>query len=360
MTDIQSNFQLQKYNTFQIKAKTKYFVQVSSEIELLEIINQADYKNLPKMILGGGSNILFSQNYPGLMIQMNIKGTKVLFEDDQYVVIEIGAGENWHQLVEWTVKNNWGGIENLALIPGTVGAAPVQNIAAYGQNFHKVFDSLIAYDLNNGKPHTFNIDQCQFGYRTSIFKQEYKDKFAITKVRLKLNKKHQLDTSYFAIHVKYESIEKELEKISQKPYQIKDVFKAVINIRTRQLPDVENVPSVGSIFVNPITSKNKLKKLQKIIPELQYYPPEQTYYRELDDPEMNSSDMVKLPAGRLLDELEWRGLVVGNCWMYEKHALIATHNGHASGQEMLNFINLVKKDCYQNYGIKLISETCIV
>ena len=360
MLKIQKNYSLKNDNSFKLDIKADYFVKINNVDELRELSNNKELINLKRLVIGEGSNVLFRSDYHGLVIKNKIFGKKILFEDNQEIILKIGAGENWHDLVTWTVSNNWGGIENLALIPGTVGAAPVQNIAAYGQNFSDIFISLDAYDFELGKVTSFTKTGCQFGYRDSIFKKRGKNNLVVVSVQIKLKKNYQLETDYFMLGLSNDSLKCELEQIARSPFTVKDVYQAVVNIRRRKLPDVDQIPSVGSFFLNPVINKQKLKQLQKQVTNLQYYPIDQLTYKQLNDPSFKKEDYVKVAAGRLLDELGWRGKKIGNVSIYDKHALVIVHNGKASGQEIYNFAQKVKNDVYEHYGIKLETEVNII
>lgn len=342
---IKNDYSLKKNNTFQINAKAKYFIEIENEKDILKIVNNAEFKNIPKFILGNGSNTLFTKNFDGIIIKPAILGKRIINETKNNILLEIGSGENWHKIVNFSVNNNWGGIENLALIPGTVGAAPVQNISAYGQNFSDVFDSLNAINLETGKLKKFSFAECEFGYRNSIFKKRLKNKYLITKIRLWLSKNPQIKSSYYQIGISHNSLKDELEKIAAKPYTIKDIYNAIIKIRAKKLPDEKIIPNAGSFFLNPIISKAKYEKLKKKVPELQCY---------------SASNGVKVAAGRLLERAGWLGKWIGNCGIYDKHALIIVTNGKASGMEILNFAEKIKKSFLENYKIKLETEVNVV
>lgn len=357
---IEHNYNLSKLNTLGINVEAKYFVEVKNEKDLDELFNFPEFKNNKKMFLGGGSNVLFTKDFDGFVVKISMQGKKIIEENDKDVLLEVGAGENWHNLVTYTVDNNWGGLENLAYIPGTVGAAPVQNIAAYGENFSDVFESLDAFNIETGKIETFNKVQCQFGYRNSIFKKELKGKYIILRVRIQLSKNPRIEDSYYQIGIVRDSIKEELGKIAIPPFTIKDVYQAVVNIRKRKLPDPEKIPNVGSFFLNSIVSQNKYQELKNKVPELQCYPPDQVSYKKLDDPALQKEDFVKIASGRLLQELGWLGKWIGNVGMHDRHALVVVTNGKATGEEVINFAKLVQKSYNDSYGIKLETEVNIV
>ncbi|MFS8158680.1 MAG: UDP-N-acetylmuramate dehydrogenase [Candidatus Roizmanbacteria bacterium] len=361
MISPQKDFSLSSFNTFCIDAKAKYFLEIEKESDLQDVLSHKIFSQNPKYILAGGSNTLFTRDLEELVLHINLKGIAVVKETDRHIYLKVSAGEDWSALVDYVVDQNWGGIENLALIPGLVGAAPVQNIACYGQNLIDVFESLEAINLDSGVKEIFNKKDCHFAYRDSIFKHELRGKFCIVTVTLKLTKQPKnLETSYFMMHVTRDSIASELETFAKKPYSIKDVSQAVKNIRTRKLPDASKIPTVGSFFINPTVSKEKLIDLQKEVKDLQYYPLENLTYNEISDTSFIKDDFVKVPAGRLLDELGWRGKWIGNVGVHDKQALIIITNGKASGKEILEFSMLMRSSVKEAYDIDLETEVNIV
>lgn len=357
--NFEENVSLKKYNTFRVDVKALFLADGADENNILAIINDARFKNLPKLILGEGSNILFTKDFNGIVIRPTILGKRIIREDPDSIMLEVGAGENWHKLVAYAVDRNWGGIENLALIPGTVGAAPVQNIAAYGQNFSDVFDSLEALDLESGTVKKFKFEDCEFGYRDSVFK-ESKGKYLVLRVMLRLSKNPELETSYYQIGISHNSIKIELEKIAAKPYTIRDAYNAIVNIRTRKLPDIAVIPNMGSFFLNPTVSRIKYEELKNADPELQCYPLAQLSYKSQTDSALNEEPFVKVAAGRMLEKLGWLGRWKGNCGVHDKHALIVVTNGRAGGKEILDFSEDIKKDFLNHYGIELKTEINII
>lgn len=357
---IYQDYDLTGLNTFGIKSKAKFFVELESEAGLIDLFNLPEFKQNKKIFLGGGSNVLFTKDFDGVVVKISMLGKKIMEENTKTVLLEVNSGENWHNLVTYAVNNNWGGLENLAFIPGTVGAAPVQNIAAYGGNFSDVFDSLDAFNIETGKIEKFNKAMCKFGYRESIFKKELKGKYLILRVRLQLSKNPQIETSYFQIGITHDSIKEELKKMSAPPYTIKDVYQAVVNIRTRKLPDPAKTPTVGSFFLNSVVSKKKYEELKKEVSELQCYPLDQLHYENLDDPNLKKEDFVKVATGRLLQELGWLGKWEGNVGVHDKHALVLVTNGKATGEEILNFAEKIKNSYFDHFGIKLETEVNLI
>lgn len=350
---------LQKFNSFRVPAHAKMMIQTYSEDEILEALDKYGKKEEKIVILGGGTNTLLVHPIDGQVWQSLIEGIKIISENESDIVLEIGAGERWHRVVTEAVNHNWSGIENLALIPGMIGGAPINNIAAYGQNFSDVFVSLDAIDLQSGEKISFSKNECEFAYRQSIFKK-IPHRYLITKITIKLSKDNNFSTSYYSMGGRYDSIEKELEQAGVSEPSPKDIYQAVINIRTSKLPDIRVTPSVGSFFINPVVDREKLESLERKIQNLQYYPVDDLTYLAPDDPQLLEADFVKVPVGRLLNELGWQDKSIGNCGVYQRWASIVTHNGRATGQELLDFTNLMKEDVYKNYGIKLESEVMII
>ena len=251
---VQENISLKPYNTFGIDAKARYFLRFNSVEQLMDaqlqiVIARTKQKaGVSNLILGGGSNILFTKDYDGLVLKNEITGIKKIEEDQNYVYIKCGAGENWHQFVLHCIKNNWAGLENLSLIPGCTGASPMQNIGAYGVEIKDVFHSLTAFHLQEKANYTFKAKDCEFGYRESVFKRKYKDQFVILDVTFRLNKQPHFNTSYGAI-------EQELEKMGVKELSIQAISQAVINIRSSKLPDPKEIGNAGSFFKNPSVEK---------------------------------------------------------------------------------------------------------
>lgn len=359
---IDENVSLKPFNTFGVDVKARYFTEISSIDELIEIQNDSKFRNIRKKVLGGGSNILFTKDFDGLVLKINIKGRKLLDESDNEVLLEIGAGENWDNLVHWTVENNWGGIENMVMIPGTVGGAAAQNIAAYGQNISDVLESLDLYDFVTQEIKTYTKDQCQLTYRSSIFKRELKDKAVIIRVRMRLeNNPEDFELDYHERKARYGSMIEALEKTARAPYSLEDVMNAVIHMRSRRLPSIEEYGSCGSFFKNPVVTVKKYKELSKEISELQSYPVDKLQYSKKEwDAFDDTDDLVKIPAARLLDELGYNGKWSGNVGVSEQHALCVVSNRKASGYEILEFTNEMKDNVWKNYGVKLESEVDIV
>lgn len=339
-----SNVDLAPYNTFRVSAKAKNFL-VLREVKDLAI-------KQPILVLGHGANILFVHDFPGLVIKNELLGRQVLDQDDETVTIEVASGENWIDLVNWTTEQGWSGLENMAFIPGTVGAAATGNIAAYGGNFEDVFDMASVIEFSSGSQSRFFKKDLQFGYRESVFSRELKNKFFLTSVTLKLSKSAKFDTSY---HSRYESLQEVLTQKGPPPYSPQEIAQAVTELRLAKLPDWREVGTAGSFFKNPIVKKEKALELQKEITELQMYPAEKLIYS--DQP---LGDLVKIPAGRLLDQLGWKGKRIGNVGTWPKHALTVVNYGGATGLEILDFTQKMHADIQSHFDIDLEAEVNII
>ncbi len=325
------------FNTLRVPAKAKDFL-------LLDDVSQIKNITEPFMFLGLGANILFKNDFPGTVVQVNLKGRKVISENDDEVTIEVAAGENWHELVMWTVENNWSGMENMALIPGSVGAAVVGNIAAYGQNQEDIFINVQTTSLKSQKTEIFNKQECEFRYRESIFKLN--PTLLVTSVTYKLSKKPLSNTSY---HSRFES----LENTNPTP---RDIASAVIQLREKKLPSIDRVGTAGSFFKNPIVNRGKFSKISAQVKELQWYPIDKLQYPK----DAAIPDLVKIPAGRLLDELGWKGKIIGQVSTFEKQALAIINLGGATGQEIFDYAEMMREDIRKRFEIELEYEVRVV
>ncbi|MDB5260141.1 MAG: UDP-N-acetylenolpyruvoylglucosamine reductase [Candidatus Nomurabacteria bacterium] len=358
MTRLEKDFSLKKHNTFHLDVHAKFFVEVHSKEDLIEALNIPEARENKIFILGDGANVLFKSDFNGLIIKNSIKGIRTIEENDDHVILEVGSGVDWHELVTYTVNNNLQGIENLAFIPGTVGAAPVQNIAAYGQELAETFETLTAISIETGEEKVFTKEECEFKYRDSIFKGELKDKYFITQVRLKLSKHFKgVDTTY---HSRYESLESELQSIATLPYKLKDIYNAVISIRKKKLPQVEEIGTIGSTFANPFITQEQLKELQKIVPHVQFYPINKMLYPKMDDPALIGLEVVKVPAGWLLEEMGYKGVRDGNVGTFPRHALCVVAYDGARGEEVYAFTEKMRGDFKKKYGITLKYEVNVI
>lgn len=357
MLAIKESYSLKNEHTFHLDVEASFFVEVNSREELIALLADPIYKNNQSVIIGRGSNLVFAHDYDGLVIKMNIHGKQIVSEDDQTVTLEVAAGEEWHDLVMFAVEKNWGGIENLALIPGTVGAAPIQNIGAYGQNFEDVFVSLEAVDLETGNLKTFSKAACGFGYRTSVFKESARGKFAVLSVRIKLQKNPELELSYKS---RYESLVGELKTFAKEPYAIRDVAQAIINIRSRKLPNPDSAGNAGSFFKNPLVNKKTIIELQKISPLLPFYPTNAWSGSAQLIEDMPDDMMFKIPAAWLLEDMGWKGKRTGDCGTWPTQPLSMVNYGHATARELLIFVESVRSAVKNRYGLTLLNEVEIV
>jgi len=328
---IQTNVSLKNYNTFGIDVSTAFFSEITSEDQLITLLHEL--KDKPFRVLGGGSNILLTANYEGHTLIMKNKGIAVVEETDAEVVVEIQAGVNWHDLVLWTLDQDYGGIENLALIPGSVGAAPIQNIGAYGVELKNIFESCKGIEINTLDQKIYNKEECEFGYRTSVFKTRLKGKIILTSITLRLTKKpHQTETNYGIIK----------EALKDKQPTIQNVANAVITIRSSKLPNPKEIGNSGSFFKNPIISLELFEEIQKRFTDIPFYPEEQGW--------------VKIPAGWLIETLGFKGKRVGNVGCHEKQALVLVNHGGATGLELLKFAELIQAEVLKHFNISLEME----
>jgi len=337
--NIHQNFSLKKYNTFGIDAYANYFAEFDSLYDLNDFFESGKNKEQPKLILGGGSNLLFTKNFDGIVLRNKISGIDIILEDENYVYVKAGAGENWHQFVLYCIKKYLAGIENLSLIPGNVGASPMQNIGAYGVEIKDVFHSLEAFNYYENKVYHFSLNDCEFGYRTSIFKTKYKNQFIILNVTFRLNKNPEFNISYGAI-------KEELEKMNVQELTIKKVSDAVIKIRTSKLPDPKIIGNAGSFFKNPEIASHEWHALLRMNTNIPFY--------KIND------NAYKIPAGWLIEQCKWKGYRKGDAGCYDKQALVLVNYGSASGKEIYNLSEEIKASVKDKFGITLETEVNIV
>lgn len=323
---------LSHYNTFGIRAEAPDLIHIRSEEQLLSFLKT---NREPIFVLGGGSNILLTKNIDAIVLRNEIKGIKVVSENEQTALVSVGGGENWHGFVEWAIQHNLGGVENLSLIPGTVGAAPIQNIGAYGAELKDVFDSLQAVDLMSKEVVTFQKAECDFGYRDSYFKKEGKGRYFIVSVTFRLQKTP-------VINANYGDIQKILQAKGIANPGIKDISEAVIEIRRSKLPDPKVLGNAGSFFKNPEISAEAFTTFAEKYPEAPHYQLE--------------NGQVKIPAGWLIEKAGWKGKRVGNTGCHEKQALVLVNYGNAKGQEIVDLALRIQKDVLDKFGILLNPE----
>ncbi|MBX2916458.1 MAG: UDP-N-acetylmuramate dehydrogenase [Cyclobacteriaceae bacterium] len=339
MINIEENKDLKPLNTFGVKANARYFCTVTTRNELNELMRHPVYQNNRCLILGSGSNILFTTHYNGLVIQNALKGISIKQETDTSVDIEVMAGENWHNLVLYCVQQNWGGIENLSLIPGTVGAAPIQNIGAYGVEVKEVIQSVTGVDLQTGFTTTWLNHECNFGYRDSIFKNELKEKIFISSVTLTLSKKtHRINTSYGAIN----EILKQ-QHISEPTIQ--QISDAVSEIRKSKLPDPTLIGNAGSFFKNPTIAISHYQQLQKLFPGIPGY--------------YSANQEVKVPAAWLIEQCGWKGKRIGDAGVHTQQALVLVNYANASGTEIFSLALDIISSVKEKFNIELLHEVNI-
>ncbi len=336
--NVQENISLKGYNTFGIEANARFFIEINSLLQLQKTLELTAYPEY--FVLSGGSNILLTRDIDALVLFINLKGISVIEESEDEVVIKAMAGENWHDLVLWTLEKGYGGLENLSLIPGNVGTAPIQNIGAYGVELKDVFVSCEAMHIQDKELLEFDKESCQFGYRDSIFKNAEKNNLIITSVKLRLTKQdHKLSTSYGAI-------EQELQKQNIVYPTIRDISNAVIKIRQSKLPDPKKIGNSGSFFKNPVIDRKAFEKLRKKHAELPHYD--------------MGGEKVKVPAGWLIEQSGFKGKRVGDAGVHEKQALVLVNYGNATGKEIFDLAEQIQKMVKKKFKITLQTEVNII
>lgn len=335
---VQQNFSLQKYNTFGIDVTAKYFSVFSSVEDLAMLL--ADHPTAsPPLILGGGSNILFTKNYDGLVLKNEIRGIKTVHEDDDHIYVKAGAGENWHAFVMHCIKNNFAGVENLSLIPGNTGASPMQNIGAYGVEIRDVFHSLEAWHIKEKRLVNFSLHDCEFGYRESIFKKKYKDEFVVISITCRLDKHPEYKISYGAI-------QEELDKMNVAKLNIQAISRAVINIRSSKLPDPAVLGNAGSFFKNPEVTLQIFREMENIYDGIPGF--------------ILKNGNVKLAAGWLIEQCGWKGYRRGDAGCHAKQALVLVNFGNASGKQMYDLAGEIRQSVKEKFDVLLETEVNII
>ena len=332
------DYDLSGHNTFGIKASCRRYLEFDSEEDLSLLLKSLDSKDFPLLILGGGSNLLMTADYPHTVIHSAIKGHEVTTDGDD-IYLRVGSGETWDDIVELSVKNGWYGIENLSLIPGEVGASAVQNIGAYGAEIQDVLHSIEAIEIATGKKVTFKNEDCGYSYRYSRFKSEWKNKYIITYVTYHLSAKFNPRTDYGNVNVFLES----KGITTPTAAQLRD---AIIEIRRSKLPDPEITGNAGSFFVNPIVDKEKFESIRNRYPQMPHY--------VLDE------NHIKIPAGWMIDTLGWKGKTLGHAGVHEKQALVLVNRGGATGNEVLQLCNAIREDVKKEFGIDIKPEVNII
>lgn len=335
----QHNFSLRSFNTFGIDATASVYMEVFSIDDLFLVYQDKELMSLPRLVIGGGSNLLLTDHFNGLVLHMVMKGMQIAGEDDDFVYVRVAAGEIWHDLVCWTLQKGFGGLENLSWIPGTVGAAPVQNIGAYGSELKDYFFSLKAFDFSMGKIVELSKPDCRFAYRNSIFKTDLKDRYVILEVCFALPKAWKPNVSYA-------EVEKEMTRRNLGNPTACDISQVIIDIRQRKLPDPSVTGNAGSFFNNPTVSREKWQELKNEYPNMPAY----------EQPDGN----FRLAAGWLIDQCGWKGKHVGNAGVCETQALVLINRGGASGKEIVELSNAIKKDVFDKFAINLVPEPVFV
>ncbi len=333
---IAENISLKHVNTFGIDARARFFAGFSSVETLAELVSMQKH---PLLILGGGSNILFTKDFDGLVLKNDLKGIELINEDKDHYYVKVQAGENWHQFVLYCLKNNYAGIENLSLIPGNVGASPMQNIGAYGVEIKDVFHELEAFHLSDHAIVKFNLADCEFGYRESVFKKKNKGQFVILNVTFRLLKRPVFHTSYGAV-------EQELTKMGTQELSIQTISKAVINIRSSKLPDPATIGNAGSFFKNPVIPKTQYEELKKLFPSIPGYAVGDEY--------------VKLAAGWLIEQCGWKGYRKDDAGCYDKQALVLVNYGNATGEEIFTLSQSIIESVAIKFNVILEREVNII
>lgn len=333
------NISLQPYNTFGLDVNGQYVAIITHVDDIDEVYANHRLRPMPKLVLGGGSNVLFTGNQRKVFLKMEIDGIEVVEEGRDEVIVEVGAGVVWHQFVLWCLDHDLGGVENLSLIPGTVGAAPIQNIGAYGVELKEIFHSLDAVEGKTGETRTFVADECQFGYRHSVFKGKYKGKYIITRVRLKLSKKP-------SFNINYGNLKTTLDQMGVDELSVRAISEAVIHIRQTKLPDPLDIGNAGSFFKNPMVERPLLEALQEIYPSLPFF--------EVDE------NWSKIPAAWLIETCGWKGKRRGDIGVHEHQPLVLVNYGGGSGKEIVKLSKDIQKSVSSTFGIDLSPEVNII
>jgi len=336
---IESGVSLKPYNSFSLPAVAQTLVRVASDADVRRVVDHPTLGMAPKFVLGGGSNIILTRDMPQLVVKVEVRGMRLVAERDDAWIVEAGAGESWHELVDYTLANGWPGLENMALIPGTVGAAPVQNIGAYGIELKDRFESLDAVDLVTGRSVTLWPEICAFGYRDSVFKHSLNNRSVITRVRFRLPKPWQPVLGYL-------DLERKMHETGNRSPTPRQIFDWVCAIRRAKLPDPQVIGNAGSFFKNPVVTPEQCRDIIGRDPEIVHYP--------------MPDGSVKLAAGWLIDACGWKGKTMGQAGVYEKQALVLVNRGHAIGSEVMLLAGAIQESVYGRFGIRLEPEPLVV
>ncbi len=336
---ILQNISLKSYNTFGIDVSAQYFIEANSIADIQEILTTQEFKQNTPLILGGGSNVLLTKNFEGLVVKNNLKGIEVVKEDEQYVFVKAAAGEVWHELVMWCIQHQYAGLENLSLIPGCVGASPMQNIGAYGVEIKDTFYELEALEISTGEIKTFSKNDCEFGYRESVFKRQLKNQYIILSVTFCLSKIPKF-------HIEYGAIKQELDKLKVSALSIQAISQAIINIRSSKLPNPKDIGNAGSFFKNPEVTAHVFQKIKSNYPQLVAYPLDNGNY--------------KLAAGWLIEQAGLKGYRNQDAGVHALQALVLVNYGNATGSDIYNLSTYVMETVKQKFSIQLEREVNIV
>jgi len=334
---ISEDFCLKTFTTFGVEVRARQFIVVASVADLKELFEEGYLKKRPRLVLGGGSNVLFTKHYPGLILSCQMRGKEIVKETEDDVWIKVNSGEYWPTFVDEMVEKGYGGVENLCLIPGKVGAAPVQNIGAYGVEVKDVVESVEVFDMDTGEIKTILNKDCDFGYRSSVFKKKEKNRYFILNVTFRLAKKPKLRLDYAPLKEVFE----DKEQIT-----VKEVSEAIKEIRNAKLPDPDHLNNAGSFFKNPAVSKEKANELKKLYPDMPFF--------------LQPNGKVKLAAGWMIEQCGWKGKREGDVGVYEKQALILVNYGRAGGKEILRFSQKINNSVRKKFGINLKREVIVI
>ena len=336
--EIVKNYDLTNLNTFGVKALAKFFAVIEKETDTLDVLASYEFKDNKNLFLGGGSNVLFTKDFDGIVVLNKLKGIEIIEENSENVLVKAMGGEMWHNVVLFSVNHGFWGIENMSLIPGTVGASPIQNIGAYGVELKDVLESLEAFNIETLEKRIFLKEECEFGYRDSVFKNKFKDQYFISSISLRLNKIPKLNSDY-------KTLESYLNENKIEIKNSKDVSEAITAIRRSKLPDTRVLGNAGSFFKNVYVEKEKAQNLLEQYPEMPFF---------------KEGEKIKIPTGWLVEQSEWKGKRIGNVGVYDKQALVLVNYGGATGEEVLNLANQIISSVYQKFGIKLTPEVNLI
>ncbi len=338
MPQVHVNFSLKHLNTFKVDAFSRWYTEINTDQDLIDLFSDKYWYQVDRFILGGGSNVLLTRDFEGLMIKMNRRGIEHEIEGED-IYITAGGGEVWNDLVTYAVDRNFAGLENLTLIPGSVGASPIQNIGAYGVELKDVFYKCEAFEVRTGTFREFTREECEFGYRNSVFKSKLKGQYIITRVTFKLSAKPNLNTTYGAI-------EQELGRRGIESPSIKDISEVVAHIRVSKLPDPSTIGNAGSFFKNPVITVPEFRQLQSTFPDIVHY--------------LLPNDTVKLAAGWLIEQCGWKGKVAGQTGTWKNQALVLVNHGNATGKEVFEFSEEIVKSVHSRFNVILEREVNII